>query len=67
MNADGSVRMFVSDEVADLFEDAERDGVSADELMTRFLEQAEAQVAVPVNANTSRPDIPLPDGQWAYS
>lgn len=39
---DGSVKLFVSDEVADLVTAAELDGVSADELINKILDDAEA-------------------------
>jgi translation elongation factor EF-Tu-like GTPase len=38
---DGRVRIVVNDEVADMFEQAERNGVTADELVARILDEAE--------------------------
>lgn len=42
---DGSVKLFVSDEVADLVTAAEREGLSADELVNRILDDAETEMA----------------------
>lgn len=42
--ADGSVRLFVSDEVADLVVEAERRGMSADQLVNKIVDDAEAEI-----------------------
>lgn len=39
---DGSVKLYVSDEVADLVTAAERAGLSADDLVNRILDDAES-------------------------
>jgi translation elongation factor EF-Tu-like GTPase len=50
--SDGRVRIVVNDEVAEVFERAERDGVTADELVTRILDEAERKpnLMVPLRA-----------------
>jgi len=42
--ADGSVRLFVSDEVADLVLEAERAGMSADQLVNKIVDDAETEI-----------------------
>ena len=39
---DGSVKLFVSDEVADLVTEAERAGMSADDLVNKIIDEAES-------------------------
>lgn len=50
-DADGRVTIVVTDDLADLFDDAAKLGMSADDLLTRFLDEAE-QTKV-ANTNTS--------------
>lgn len=64
--ADGSVRLFVSDEVAELVAAAERAGMSADQLVNKILDEAEGQAARlsladgtgPVTRQVSQPWVP---------
>ncbi len=58
LEPDGRVRLFVGDELADLVEAAEREGVSADDVLNRMIDRAEAERA----AATDTPGPELAEG-----
>lgn len=61
--SDGRVRLVVSDGVADLFEDAERDGVSADELVNRIVDEAERSAPFVIARGRQEPF----EERWSFS
>ncbi len=63
---DGRVKLFVSDEVADLVTAAERDGLSADDLVNRIIDEAEVDVDEMHHlANGTGPIVRLVPPVWA--
>lgn len=66
LEADGSVRLFVNDDVADLFAAAELAGVSADDLVNQAIDAAEREPAQTTVAPTPQ-EQPIRDDHRMYS